>query len=110
MKNTKNEFTLFSEDFNIGRVQKLLNMLLKYYWSCGVMEYEPCHMPIDSIIIKSLTKDSTTKEQKEKLKVNWTEIATIDEYKRIIQVAKEIVKAKNYESLTAYELVNWSSQ
>ena len=44
--------------FNVGHAQKLINLLLKYYWCSGWLKNEPPHCPIDRIILtKAKIKD-----------------------------------------------------
>ncbi len=51
----RSEFTdiLKKQTITFGRVQKLLNLYLKYHWifNCDEDNFEPPHCPIDSIIL-----------------------------------------------------------
>ena len=37
--------------FKIGHSQKLLNLMLKYYWCLEWLKYTPPHCPIDRMIL-----------------------------------------------------------
>lgn len=77
--------------YRYGVAQKVLNLLLKYYW-CLAHIPEPPHCPIDRIIIEQTALRG---------KVNWTEIKTEAEYRAVI----EAVRAKaGGESLARWEL------
>jgi len=80
---------------NIGVSQKLLNLYLKYHWCNGWIPTPP-HFPIDRII-----------QQKIKVKPlkPWTQFETIEEYRTVIQFAKEYLeKETTYTSLAEMEL------
>ena len=77
-------------DFSFGRAQKLINVLLKYYWCAGKLKQEPAHMPLDRYILKELDiKD-----------VAWTQMDD-KKYEDYIKIARE--KAKGM-SLAKWEL------
>ena len=89
-------------ELNIGTVQKLLNMLCKYYWCAGWIQ-EPPHLSIDSIMRKLLLHEilmNTTK---------WTHLDSIDEYKELIAAFKEKSKAEGFNSLAQWELKEWNA-
>lgn len=89
-------------ELNIGTVQKLLNMLCKYYWCAGWIQ-EPPHLPIDSIMRKFLPREilmNTTK---------WTQLDSIEEYKELIAAFKEKSKAEGFKSLAQWELIVWNA-
>lgn len=79
---------------NIGISQKLLNLYLKYLWCLGKISTPP-HFPVDSIIQKDLDVSNP---------VRWTKMTTIDEYLRIINVAKELLHKYPYKSIAELEL------
>jgi len=81
---------LKNNGINFGRVQKLLNLYLKYLWSLGEIEVPP-HCPFDSIIISKLDNTSG---------IIWTDM-TLDDYKLLITRAKEKAGNKN---LSEWEL------
>ncbi|MCD4705078.1 hypothetical protein K8R66_03300 [bacterium] len=84
------------DTLNIGTIQKLLNLYLKYLWVSGYI-VEPPHCPIDSTVIKTLVKNGA----KHLENIKWTEI-TIKKYKKIIEAIKK--EAKN-TSLAKWELL-----
>lgn len=77
----------------IGRVQKLLNLYLKYLWVWGEIP-KPPHCPFDSIIITEL-----------KLKIAWTDLDDIDSYKLLVRQAQKI---NNGQDLADWELEFWN--
>ena len=82
-------------NFNVGHSQKLINILLKYYWVLGWLKSEPPHCPIDRIVLS-----------KAKIKINgkipsWTKMKDIDEYKYCI---KKIKKFAYPISIACWEL------
>ena len=79
---------------SIGAVQKLLNLMLKYYWCLSLIP-EPPHFPIDRIIQKKLPPDS---------RKNWTEMS-FEDYSSIIKAAKN--NLKDGETLAQWELQNY---
>lgn len=79
--------------FRIGTAQKLLNLLLKYYWCLGYIEMPP-HCPIDKIVLDRARIHD----------VSWTRIATIAEYNAVIARVKEFAKG---EPLSEWELSFW---
>ena len=85
--------------FNVGHSQKLLNLLLKYYWCFGWLKNEPPHCPIDRIILsKAKIKDNGKTP-------SWTKINSIKVYKKYIQELKKIAKPK---SLSVWELESFN--
>lgn len=81
--------------FRIGIAQKGLNLYLKYLWCVGEIP-EPPHCPFDSVIIAHLPP---------KLRLNWTEIGTIQEYEQLINAARIVAGNK---SLAEWELSAWA--
>ena len=95
----------FSKDngveFNIGKCQKLLNLLCKYYWCAGWI-CEPPHNTLDKqIICKVANKENDLKNQ------NWTKIDDIETYKKIIDEVTAYAKNEGYDSAVVWELCNW---
>ena len=84
-------------ELNIGTVQKLLNMLCKYYWCAGWIQ-EPPHLPIDKDMLGTI-KSATA----------WTHLDSIDEYKELIAAFKEKSKAEGFNSLAQWELTVWNA-
>ena len=75
--------------FNIGHSQKLINLMLKYYWCMGWLKKHPPHCPVDRTIL-----------EKAKVKENgvtpaWTKINNIEKYKTYIKEIKEHAKPDN---------------
>ena len=94
---------VFSEDWydilnngklNIGVSQKLLNLVLKYYWCLGEIATPP-HCPIDRIIQE--------KGLKSKSIVNWTSMSDIDVYLNLIHKIKQVADKKG-QSIAEWEL------
>lgn len=86
---------LSNGELNVGTVQKILNLSLKYYWCLGWLP-EPPHFPIDSRIQKCLPF---------KKRRPWTSIKTIDEYQTIINCARDLLLKG--ETLAIWELHNF---
>ena len=85
--------------FNVGHAQKLINLLLKYYWCSGWLKNEPPHCPIDRIILtKAKIKDNGKTP-------SWTKIDNIKIYKKYIEELKNIVAPK---SLAVWELESFN--
>ncbi len=82
--------------YKYGVAQKLLNLILKYYWCVGEIE-EPPHCPIDRIII-----DRT----KYRGSINWTQILTESEYLKVIGAIRKLALAKE-TSIAKWELGNY---
>jgi hypothetical protein len=96
LSNYTNDFNsiLKNGQINIGVCQKLLNLYLKYLWCLDKIKTPP-HFPIDSIIQKELNVLNPTP---------WTKMTTIEEYLRVIQVAKDLLPNKPYSSIAELEL------
>ena len=71
-------------NFNIGHSQKLINLMLKYYWCAGWLRFEPPHCPVDRIILSKakIKVDSKTP--------SWTKIDNIYEYENYISILKNV--------------------
>lgn len=81
---------------NVGTVQKLLNLSLKYYWCLGLLE-KPPHFPIDRIIQKKLPWSQ---------RVNWTDINTLEQYDTLIENFRAL--CPKGKSLAEWELENFN--
>lgn len=81
--------------FRVGRAQKLLNLYLKYLWVLGKIP-KPQHCPFDRKIIKKLGLDT-----------NWTKLDSIDDYKKMVEKARNAAKDNNV-SIAEWELKMWS--
>ena len=78
-----------------GVSQKLLNLVLKYYW-CLDLIHEPPHFPVDRIIQVKLYGEN---------KHNWTEIQSKEKYLEIVNDARNFVKYKDEDqSISEWEL------
>lgn len=86
---------LLNGKINIGTAQKLLNLVLKYYW-CSCWIEEPPHFPVDRIIQKSLPVKSRR---------TWTKIYSIEDYMTVIDAARN--QLKDDETSAMWELVNF---
>lgn len=89
------EAILINDRLSIGTSQKLLNLVLKYYWCLGWLA-EPLHFPVDRQIQKSLPA---------KNRMSWTKITSLDEYQGVIDCARGLLKEG--ESLARWELDNF---
>ena len=102
------------EKLDIGKCQKLLNMMCKYYWCAGWI-CEPPHLPVDSINLESLESDKTEYENLKstlgitgKNKIKWTnDISKIKKYEFIINAFSNFAKSQGYDSVAVWELCNW---
>jgi hypothetical protein len=89
---------LSGESITFGRVQKLLNIYLKYQWVLGNLEKEPQHCPIDSIILREIDWNG---------KPAWTSPKFgPSEYADAIRQIDEI--KQDNESIAVWELFKWS--
>ncbi|HLV47315.1 hypothetical protein [Sphingobacterium wenxiniae] len=79
-----------------GVAQKIVNLFLKYHWCLGNIECPP-HFPVDRIIQGKLKIPITA----------WTEMDDVEQYKEIINFAKEKASAEGL-SLAQWELQNFS--
>ena len=101
---------LIKNMLNIGTVQKILNLNLKYWWCAGWVKKTPPHCPIDAIVlgsILSIAKNMKIRDSKLKLikECRWTRITTIDEYKEVINAIRDILNASGItKSLADWEL------
>lgn len=78
----------------LGVSQKLLNLVLKYYWCLGEIA-EPPHCPVDRIIQQ--------KGLKSKYIVNWTSMDDVDEYLSIIHKIKQVAEESG-QTIAEWEL------
>jgi len=106
---------LIDNMLNIGTVQKILNLNLKYWWCAGWVKSTPLHCPIDAIVLNSML--SIARENKIKgpsveiiRRCRWTRIATIDEYKEVINAIRDILNASGItKSLADWELEQYNN-
>ena len=106
---------LIGNMLNIGTVQKILNLNLKYWWCAGWVKSTPPHCPVDAIVLKSML--SIAIEHKIKgpsveiiRRCRWTRIATIDEYKEVINAIRDILNSSGIKkSLADWELHQYNS-
>ena len=87
---------MLKSSINIGISQKLLNIVLKYYWCLGLLP-EPPHCPVDRIIQQKIYKQP---------KVNWTQLNSTDIYMQIINDIKDLAKRDDL-SIAQWELENF---
>ena len=86
---------LFNSAISFGTIQKLLNLYLKYMWTCGFIKEEPPHCPIDKNILKKI-KDHKT---------NWTKMDKIGYCKAIKKIKKKAFEEQL--SIAGWELKNF---
>lgn len=110
IKSIQNFSMAEGEELELGKCQKLLNMMCKYYWCIGWI-YTPPHMPIDSINLKNLPKENYKRLCEElncKDRINWTEdLNKEDAYKNVIDSFSKYAKSQGYDSVAIWELCNW---
>ncbi|MDO8555469.1 MAG: hypothetical protein Q7R75_02795 [bacterium] len=83
--------------FRIGRVQKLLNLYLKYLWVLNWIP-KPPHCPFDSRVIEKL---GLNKE------IQWTKLDSEEGYDKLVKSANEKAKNKSL-SVAEWELQFWN--
>ncbi|MDD2287438.1 MAG: hypothetical protein PHH52_00585 [Patescibacteria group bacterium] len=88
-------YLLKNQALNIGTIQKLLNLYLKYMWCLDLIPTPP-HCPVDSVVLKKINRGNT----------KWTKMTSIDEYKKIIN---EIKKVSKHTCISEWELEIWNS-
>ena len=89
---------LYKKKFRIGSAQKFLNLYWKVAWLSKRTSLRPIHCPFDSIIMKKLPKN---------VRVLWTQFDTIEEYKVLVNAAKETAGKK---SIADWELeIYWDA-
>ena len=84
-------------ELTLGTVQKLFNLLCKYYWCAGFIQ-EPPHLPVDRIILQSI-----------KSKQTWTQLDSMEEYKEIIAAFRKKIAEEGFDSLAEWELTVWNA-
>ena len=84
---------LQGKKMRIGNAQKFLNLYWKVCWLLKKGTPKPIHCPFDSIIMKNLPR---------KVRVQWTQFDTIEEYKMLVK-AVQLKKARN-KSIAEWEL------
>jgi len=106
---------LINNMLNVGTVQKILNLNLKYWWCAGWVKSTPPHCPIDAIVLNSILSIARENEIRgPRVEIirgcRWTRIATIDEYKEVINAIRDILNASGItKSLADWELEQWSN-
>ena len=89
---------------NIGVSQKVLNLFIKYVW-CLKLIPEPPHFPVDRTIQLILNKEAKELNLPTITLKPWTQIATIESYLEVIDLAKRVQAAKSeYQKLSLAEL------
>jgi hypothetical protein len=81
--------------YKYGIAQKLLNLLLKYYWCIGRVS-EPPHCPIDSIILNKLGLNE----------IKWTKMVQKSEYERVIEKIK-MKLTQEEPTIARWELIHY---
>lgn len=79
-KSTDFEHILNYGTINIGIAQKLLNLVLKYYWTVDWIK-EPPHFPVDRIIQAKLPPSARR---------TWTKMTNVEEYMSVIVAARDV--------------------
>lgn len=95
-----NEFRpdLGPSGFKVGTSQKLLNLYLKFLWCLGEIP-EPPHCPLDRII-----------QTKAKVRnvVNWSQIATIEQYRDAICSLREAIDQLGHGDMSLAQWEVWA--
>ena len=82
--------------FSYGCSQKLIHVLLKYYWCADLLNGNiPAHMPLDSFILQALNIKN----------VRWTQM-DYETYIKCINIARAAAESKNL-SLSECELITF---
>jgi len=92
---TQNFKDELKQPLKIGVSQKLLNLVLKYYWCLGWIA-EPPHFPVDRIIQKELPLHK---------RMNWTTLDSIEDYMSIVAEARN--QLQKDETPATWELRNF---
>jgi hypothetical protein len=71
---------LYKKRFRISNARKFLNLYWKIAWLSKQTSIKPIHCPFDSMIMRKLPKN---------LWVPWTQFDTIEDYKALVEAAKE---------------------
>jgi hypothetical protein len=79
---------------NLGVVQKLVNLHLKYRWCLGWVKTPP-HSPFDRVILTKLKFKDTP---------SWVRMNDMKEYRDWIKRAADEAKAGGYENIAGWEL------
>jgi hypothetical protein len=82
--------------FKFGVAQKLLNLILKYYWCLGSPRTPP-HFPVDRIIQELIPNHKM---------INWTTLDNSNDYMNIVNAARKCLT--NDQSLAEWELEIYS--
>lgn len=82
--NTNYANVLSNSNINLGVVQKLTNLYLKYQWCLGLVEAPP-HCPFDSIIISKMKLSKPPA---------WTKLDSVETYKMLVEKASELAGKK----------------
>lgn len=91
--------------FSFGRTQKLVNVLLKYYW-CNKMlnDHTPAHLPFDSIILKQLKAQLKNKGITWNPDFTWTNM----EKKDYIECIAQVEKVRGDKTFSYWELSTYN--
>ena len=79
-----------------SRAQKMLNLYLKHLWVRGWIDTPP-HCPFDRDILAKLD-----------IKVAWTQMNNIDEYRQWVDAAGQVAENEGYASIAQWELVEYN--
>jgi hypothetical protein len=83
---------LFRKRFRIGTAQKFINLYWKVAWILGKTTRQPIHCPFDSVVIKQLPGEITTR---------FTQCDILDEYRELVEAAREA--AGKHRSIAEWE-------
>jgi hypothetical protein len=92
----KLKLAFVNSSLKFGRCQKLVNMYLKYHWVAGKLPdgVEPPHCPIDSVVLKSLRKESKNRRRAPNTKIRWSEM-DCSGYRKIMDGILECAQEKH---------------
>lgn len=82
--NTNHSEVLMNSNINLGVVQKLINLYLKYQWCLGLVKTPP-HCPFDRIIISKMKLSNPPA---------WTKLDSVETYKMLVEKATELAGKK----------------
>ncbi len=104
----KHENILYHNRFRIGISQKIINLLLKYYWSMGKINTPP-HCPYDGII-KAYACGADYRDIVNGNNLpNWTDLDDINAYKDTMKILTQIAKRDVFDSLAKWELQKFNN-
>ena len=88
---------------NLGIVQKIFNLYLKYLWCLEKIKTPP-HFPVDRIIQGKLNEALKESGEKTFQLQPWTQFTTEEQYMLVINNASIVLKDSKFDTLAELEL------